>query len=238
VLLPFRFSFIISISDKITQKLHWNFVIRLTIEAFLELTFSVFFNLKYASCNFQYLGSWVNYFLAILFACMLVAAPFFIVGFYWRNFEQLTDEEFELRYGSVYEGLKPDRRSTIIYTTYFVIRRAAYALTSVLLLQHVILQLELSLLITLLAACYIAHFQPFEEPLINRLEVMTEFFTMLLISVVFCFTDLFNDTKFQYTIGFVFIALMCLCIGCHLFFLFYELVHDLILSFKRWHVNR
>ena len=106
-------------------------------------------------------------------------------------------------------------------------------MTSVLLYEYVILQLGLSIVITLVAVCYILEFKPFEEPIINRLEVMTEFFTILLLCVTYTFTDLFDDTEFQYNIGFVFIVLMCLCIGGHLVCLGYDMVQDMILYVKQ-----
>lgn len=238
ILRPFSCGLAIRIRDKIKQKLMWNFVIRLVIETFLELSFSCYFNLRYANCDFAYVGSWVNYFFAVLFTAMLVAAPFFIIGFYLKYFDSFTDEEFEEKFGSVYEGLRTDRKNVIFYTAYFVVRRGAYAMISIGLYNYVILQLSLSQVITLVAACYILHFQPFDEPLINNLEVMTETFTLLLICVIYCFTALFDDAEFQYNVGFVFIVVMCLCIVGHLVFMIRDLVADLILNIKRWRNNQ
>lgn len=215
-------------NEILKKKMLWNFVIRLVIEAYLELAFSVYFNLKYTSCDFNYFGSWNNYFFALMLGFLLVASPFFILGFYHWNFTRFSDEDFQERYGSVYEGLKKDHRSVIFYMAYFVIRRASFALSSVLLYEYVVLQIEISMLITLIAASYIIMYHPYEEPLLNRLEVMTECFTLLLLGVIFAFTDMFLDTGFQYSIGFLFVIVMCLCIGCHLYFLARGLILDLI----------
>lgn len=232
LLTPCRFERAQNFKAYIDRKLKWNFVIRLVIEAYLELAFSVYFNLKYTGCNFNYIGSWVNYFFACLFAALIVAAPFFILGFYHYHFIAFSEEEFEEKYGSVYEGLKREKRSVIVYMTYFVIRRGTFAITSVFLYEYVVLQIESAMIITLLAACYIAVYQPFEEDLLNRLEVMTECFTLLLLAVVFAFTDMFDDTSFQYLIGFVFVGVMCFCIGCHLYFLARDSISDLIKLIK------
>jgi len=77
---------VLQFNAKIKEKLHWNFVIRLVIEGYMELVFSVYFNLRYAKCTFSFLGSWVNYFYAIAFAALIGLAPFFVVGFYSINF--------------------------------------------------------------------------------------------------------------------------------------------------------
>ena len=82
---------------------------------------------------------------------------------------------------------------------------------------------------------YILHFQPFEEPLMNRLEVTTECFTLSLIYLMFCFTGQILSPQSQYTTGYIFTTGLCLCIGVHLFFLFKDIVNKLILHAKRWY---
>jgi hypothetical protein len=234
----FGFWCLVTLNAYIKKQLCWNFVIRLTFETCLELTFCVYFNLLHGDCNYEYLGSWMNYYFSILFAILLTATPIFIMSFYHWHFSKLSEDEFAEKFGSVYEGLKPTKRSVISYATYFVVRRGVYALIAIFLYNYVALQIGLSMVITLIAGCYILHYQPFEDPLLNRLEVMNEFFTLLLLSVVFCFTDLFDDAEFQYQVGFVFLAGIVACISVHLSFLVKELVHDIILNVKAWRNKR
>jgi hypothetical protein len=236
-LTPCKHEKVQSLNGWIKKNIMWNFVIRLIVEAYLELTFSVYFNFKYASCNFNYFGSILNYFFAILFACLLIITPFFIIFFYNWHFYKFTDEVFEAKFGTIYDGLRKDRKMVIWYTAYFVVRRAAFAMASVLLYKYPVLQLEVSMLITLAAACFILIADPFDEPLLNKLEVMTECFTLLLLMIVFAFTDMFYDRKFQYSIGFLFAIVMCLCIGIHLFFLTRDMVKDMIRSFRRKYLS-
>ena len=146
--------------------------------------------------------------------------PLWIIHFYLKNFENLEDEKFEEKYGAVYEGLKPDHKSWIVYPVYFIVRRVLFMIISLLLYNFVMFQIILLILLTLCSACYILHIRPFEEELVNNLEVMNETFTLMLLSVMFCFTDLIDDVELQYTIGYIFIIYMCLCIMTHLFFLF------------------
>ena len=118
--------------------LHWNFVIRLIIEGLMELLFATYFNLKYGVCDFNVFGSWVNYFFAILFISLICIAPFFVIIFYWYHFDRLLDEDFETKYGSVYEGINAEKKSALFYMTYFIIRRAIFAFASILLYHYVI----------------------------------------------------------------------------------------------------
>jgi hypothetical protein len=91
ILEAIRHPSVLKFNAKMKAKLQWNFVIRLVIEGYMELVFAVYFNLKYAKCSFSYLGSWVNYFYAIIFASLIGLAPFFVIGFYNLNFSKLGD---------------------------------------------------------------------------------------------------------------------------------------------------
>jgi len=90
--------------------------------------------------------------------------------------------------------------------------------------EHVTIQISLMIATTMFAACYLLHYKPFDEPLVNNLEVMNECFTLLMIFFLFCFTSLVPSVQDQYFIGYFFIGAMCLCIGTHLFFLFRDMI--------------
>ena len=88
----------------------WNFVIRLFLEASLELSFCCFINVYFlgnlatASGFFEF----ADYLVTILIIGVIFFLPFFIIVWYickHDNFENLKDEEFEEKWGAVYEGL-------------------------------------------------------------------------------------------------------------------------------------
>lgn len=234
VLYSFNHPILVRINEKIKSYLMWNFVIRLIIEGYMELCFSVYFQLKYTKYSFDYLGSMTDYIMGCFLAMLIIIAPLFVAIFYYRNFAKFEDEEFVKTYGSVYEGLKTTDRSVIVYTIYFMIRRAAFASISVFVYRHVMVQLGLATVITLLSACYLLQFKPFAEPLLNRLEMVNEVTTLFLISVTYTFTDLFKSVKFKYNIGFVFNVGFASCIATHLFFLFEDLGKTALKRLKVW----
>lgn len=104
--------------------------------------------------------------------------------------------------------------------------------------HHVQLQLSLMVIITGFAACIVVHFNPFEEPLVKNLEIVTEMFTLFLINLTFCFTDLIDNSRTQYTIGYLFIAGMVGCIFVHIFFLFKEIFATGISKFKSYQYSK
>jgi hypothetical protein len=216
-----------NLNAKLKGKLHWNFVIRLVIEGYMGLVFSVYFNLKYAKCTFSFLGAWVNYFYAIAFAALIGLAPFFVVGFYSFNFSKLGEKEFSDKFGSVYEGLNTNSRSVIAFTTIFLIRRALFALLTVLLHKYVIIQLILTIELTMVMVCYMLHLKPFEEKLMNRLEAMNDTVTLLLVDLMFMFTPIVDSNLLKYNLGFLFIGL----------FLFKDITLRTIKMFKTWRIK-
>jgi hypothetical protein len=57
----------------------------------------------------------IDYFIGILLSLGVFVLPFFILFFYCRNLEKLEDEEFEEKYGAVYDGLDKTKRASIAY---------------------------------------------------------------------------------------------------------------------------
>ena len=59
----------------------------------------------------------------MLFFAIIPVYPVFILIFYCRKTVDRTDEEFDQKYGSLYEGLKADTRACIFYSFFFLVRR-------------------------------------------------------------------------------------------------------------------
>lgn len=139
ILLPFkRIACCKKVNGKLKKFLHWNFVIRLIIEGSMDLTFTAYFNLKYANFSVRYYGSFVNYILAIMFGILLISTPIFIIVFYGINFRKLHDKKFEKRYGAAYEGLRLKSRSALVYNSYFVMSRCLFMCIALFLYKRVL----------------------------------------------------------------------------------------------------
>jgi len=96
----------------------------------MELSFCVFLNLYYGS----YAGSWamkLNYCISIFFGACLIGTPIFVITFYNWNWDKLSDEEFEEKWGAPYEGLKKTSRWDLLHPCIFVSRRVIFAYLSI-----------------------------------------------------------------------------------------------------------
>jgi hypothetical protein len=73
--------------------------------------------------------------------------------------------------------------------------------------------------LTILNASFVFNYRPFTDKLIQRLELLDDIIAVLLIDVCFMFTEIMDDKKSQYNIGFIFIILLSGCIIPQLYFL-------------------
>ena len=62
--------------------------------------------------------------------------------------------------------------------------------------------------LTMFNACFLFNYSPFLDKLIERLDLLNDIVTVLLIDICYMFTDILDSKKEQYYIGFVFILLM------------------------------
>ena len=71
----------------------------------------------------------INISLAIFLAAALVGLPLYILSFYQVNFSKLKDEQFKNRYGEAYAGMDPEKKASIYFNAFFLLRRYIFALT-------------------------------------------------------------------------------------------------------------
>ena len=97
------------LQQKLKRWLCWNFILRLLLQASLEISFAVLLNIPFLENMFisTSIIEFTDYLMTVLLALCLVAMPFGIVLFYGLlNFNKLDTPSFKQTYGSIYEGLK------------------------------------------------------------------------------------------------------------------------------------
>ena len=71
----------------------------------------------------------INISVLAFFAISLFALPFFISIHYSVNFNKLQDPKFTKKYGEVYAGLNPSKKSTIFFAVFFLLRRYIFVIS-------------------------------------------------------------------------------------------------------------
>ena len=77
--------------NKLKNKLQWNFTIRLFLEGLLETTFSSAITLTYVEK--ETFGDVLNFLLAILLLLIVAALTIFVVVFYLKRFERMSNKD-------------------------------------------------------------------------------------------------------------------------------------------------
>ena len=74
---------------------------------------------------------WLNLLSLGVMLMVTVVAPIFFVAFYLPNYHKWENEHFETRWGAIMEGLKIDKKSSLVYPVLFLIRRIIFAVSAV-----------------------------------------------------------------------------------------------------------
>jgi hypothetical protein len=219
------------------RKLCWNFFIRVAIEVSLELAFGVMLNYPFLE-NFYTFTTFfegLDYVMTVFLGILLILMPFFLIIFYCSNFDRLDEEDFKSKYSAGYEGLKTNLRAALFYNVIFILRRILLAATCLYLQKYLWLQLLISIYATTFTGVFLVHFSPFEEKLVQYLEVFNELTTIFLYGLVYGFTDIMANTSnggeiaiYKRYNGYTFIIVIFFNIAVHLTFLMKDLIKTLI----------
>ena len=109
--------------------------------------------------------------------------------FYLCKFAKWKDQDFDSKYGAVFEGLRKDKKSSIGYPLIFISRRILFAVVAIFTVEYPSIQLGHLLLLSSLQFMYLILYKPFEEPLMQKLEVFNEVCEILLGYVLLTFSD-------------------------------------------------
>ena len=162
----------------------------------------------------------------------LALLPVFILTFYNVNEDKFDDEEFEEKYGAPYEGLDTRKKTAIYFSLIFIFRRLSYAAISITLYNYVMIQIPLMVILTLFNVFFLVHYSPYDDKLIEYLDIVNDVTTIILIDMSYLFTDMISNKRTQYNVGFVFVALIVVCICIQLFFLLIEAFRTIKLKLK------
>ena len=194
------------------------------MEGSLDIAICCSLNYIYIDINGDGL-KWDNIFLVvnnITFFVMVILVfifPFWAVIFYCLKFEKWEEEEFEEKYGSVFEGLKKDQRSSIAYSFIFFLRRFALVIIVTVGRKLLFAQIITMVFFSVLQVAYLETYNPSEEPLIQKLDIFNEITTVILVDLLTIFSH-GNILKFDLEGDIAFLALLLGNLSVHLYFLF------------------
>ena len=116
------------------EKIYWNYYLRFSIEAYLSI--ALLSLLRIQSLKFETPGDTIltvyAFFMFALMVAYLAISALYLPGFHG----QISTPEFIQKYGTLTQGLLAREKSAMYYPSAFMLRRAIYALTIVLLSKY------------------------------------------------------------------------------------------------------
>ncbi len=122
-------------------------LLRLALEAGLSVALAAIYNVYIImSVGFENMETelpffWLNLVSLGVMLMVTVIAPIFFLSFYLPNYHNWEDEHFEPKWGAIFDGLKKDKKSSLIYPVFFLIRRTIFVISAVYLKQFFLFQL-------------------------------------------------------------------------------------------------
>ena len=232
VMRPIFPKIILKAYNHVKESVMWNWTLRLMLESSLDLSFTVLVNLEYGDFIDQPFGAKANFAMSVFLFGFYLVFPFFLVFFYLHRFKDFHNKEFVDTYGTTLEGLHNLDKSVILYPISFVLRRLIFGILAVKLYGFVVGQLGVLLVVTFVQVAYLTTYNPFDEPLVGKLEIMNEFFNVAVIDTMFMLTKI-NSVKVRSWMSFVYVVLMGGNIFIHLTFLIISSIRQLKLDCKK-----
>ena len=104
-IMSFKFPWSKKVSDKIFNFLYWGGILRLIMEAYLEMIVTTMLNIKKNNMDWNnYSIVYTNVF-SIVSCILLILMPIWVLVFYWRNRERWNEDGFNQRWGAPLDGL-------------------------------------------------------------------------------------------------------------------------------------
>lgn len=156
----------------------------------------------------------------------------------YTNRKRLADPGFTIRYGSLYANMKQSDLLCYQYISFFLLRRALYALSIEYLGSSPGIQLYLQILLCFIQLCYTLRVRPFEEPLDQAIELANELVILTVLIFLLPYTDGSLTPEVGNTLGFFLLGMVLLCVLYNAMFFIYSSIKLIYLKIKRFIIQR
>ena len=173
--------------------LRGNIMIRFLLEACLDIAICIILQIYYSDVNggisfdtaFEVFNS---VFVILLGAATTLFLPVSMF-FYLKYFKKWDDEVFSARYGAFYDGLRTDRKSSLLFHIIFLIRRFAFTMMAVYAADYLFVQIWVLLGTSTMQLAYLFVCRPFESEFMNNIEIFNELTTIVLTYVLIALSE-------------------------------------------------
>ena len=206
----------------LTKSLHGNMFIRYLLEGCLDIAICSVLDVVHQLESENGL-EWstfqvINNLTIVILGIAVMIFPAWVFIFYCKNFTRWNDADFKSKYGSVFEGLRKDRRSALAYPLIFLVRRSVIVIIAILTPKMFFVQLTVMVGISIGQISYLLHCQPFVEPLLLKLEIFNEVVTIILLDLL-TLASAGNNSPIDLETDIMFLLCLIGNVAVHIYFL-------------------
>ncbi len=129
----------------------------------------------------------------ILFLSIALSFLIFTFGFLKINHLKLKDNDFLLRYNSLYLSVNTGRQYSQLAMSFFLVRRLCLASFIVFLEEYPVFQIWFIMASASMMIFYVIKVRPYNEKLINYIEIFNEIIILACCIFAHAFTDYNSD---------------------------------------------
>lgn len=191
------------------RKLYFNTLLRYLLEIDLKLThqaISVTWFVGLASLEVSVLHG--------IFCILMIMFPCLTLSFLLKNRSKLPDRNYVARYGTLYQGIKVENKSTTIYTFIFIMRRLFFVCLVVFLDEKAFFKPMFFLQAQVVYLIYVGWSKPHDDRWYNFLEKLNEVGLICIAYVMFLQTAFMPDQVVKYQMCW---AAIWLCVVLYFF---------------------
>lgn len=179
--------------NSLNRKLYYNTLLRFLLEIDLQLThqaISVVWFVGLASLEVSVLHG--------IFCILMIMFPALTLSFLLKNRTRLPDRNYVARYGTLYQGIKVENKSTTIYSFVFLMRRMFIVCIVVFLDEKQFFKPMLFLQAQVLYLIYTGWSKPHDDRWYNFLEKLNEVGLIAIAYIMFLQTAFMEDQIVKY----------------------------------------
>ena len=133
---------------------------------------------------------------------VLIVMPFILGNLAMKFYKSYhTDWAFREKYDDIFSEFKGGNKFSMLYYTFFTLRRYAIALCLIALPDIFLFQIYLQVISSSLFLIYIMDAKPHKDIKQGRVEIFNELTVSVAVYWLFIFTDLCNDSTRRYQAG-------------------------------------
>ena len=219
--------------NSLNRKLYYNTLIRYLLEINLPLTHQCISVVWFVGLN-----SMTTSVLHGVFGLLMIVFPALILQFVLRNKSKLQERNYVSRYGTLYQGVKTDRKSTALYSFVFVMRRLLFVCIVVFFDEYAFAKPMAFLQANVLYLIWTGWTKPHTDPWYNFLEKLNEVGLIVIGYVFMLQTAFMEDQEVKYQMGWAAIWIAVVLYFFNFISMIYVFMRELKHSYRMYSVKR